>query len=75
MVVVFPAPLCPNNDVIWPLYRFKLKWFTANLPDLYFCKIKVIIILKIHLKHLYLILSYNTYNIYILSKDYWILLL
>ncbi len=34
IVVVFPAPLCPRNDVICPSYKFKLNLFTASFPVL-----------------------------------------
>lgn len=30
IVVVLPAPLCPSNTVIWPLYIFKNILFTAT---------------------------------------------
>ncbi len=38
IVVVFPAPLCPRNDVICPSYRFKVRLLTATFPLLYIYK-------------------------------------
>jgi len=32
IVVVFPAPLCPNNTKIYELYIVKFKLSTAFLP-------------------------------------------